>query len=70
MAPGFTLSSGVIEQRSGGLQAASDRSREARAIKRDQHPRDIVGAVAFLCGDDSAFVTGQTLVVDGGAIMR
>ena len=30
-------------------------------------PADIVGAVAFFAGADSAFITGQTIVVDGGA---
>jgi NAD(P)-dependent dehydrogenase (short-subunit alcohol dehydrogenase family) len=30
-------------------------------------PEDIVGAVAFFAGDGAAFITGQSLVVDGGA---
>jgi NAD(P)-dependent dehydrogenase (short-subunit alcohol dehydrogenase family) len=30
-------------------------------------PQDVVGAVAFLAGPDAAFITGQTIVVDGGA---
>jgi NAD(P)-dependent dehydrogenase (short-subunit alcohol dehydrogenase family) len=29
-------------------------------------PQDIVGAALFLAGPDSRFMTGQTLVVDGG----
>jgi NAD(P)-dependent dehydrogenase (short-subunit alcohol dehydrogenase family) len=33
-------------------------------------PDDIVGAVLFLAGPGSDFVTGQTLVVDGGGIMH
>ena len=70
VAPGFTLSSGVLEKRQDMLETAAGRARAARALQRDQTPRDIVGAVAFLCGDDSGFVTGQTLVVDGGAVMR
>ena len=43
--------------------------RQARAIKRDQHPEDLVGAVAFLASADSDFITGQTLNVDGGTWM-
>jgi len=70
VAPGFTLSSGVLEKRQDMLEAAAKRARNARALRRDQQPRDIVGAVTFLCGDGAAFITGQTLVVDGGAAMH
>jgi 3-oxoacyl-[acyl-carrier protein] reductase len=38
-----------------------------RAIKRMQKPEDLVGAVSFFCSPDSDFITGQTLLVDGGA---
>ncbi|QYE36350.1 SDR family oxidoreductase [Polymorphobacter sp. PAMC 29334] len=38
----------------------------AQAIKRIAEPQDIVGAVAFLTSDDAAFMTGQSVVVDGG----
>jgi NAD(P)-dependent dehydrogenase (short-subunit alcohol dehydrogenase family) len=38
----------------------------ARTIQRDQVPEDVVGAVAYFCGPASAFVTGQTIVIDGG----
>ncbi len=37
-----------------------------QAIKRTAVPEDIVGALAFLTSDDAAFMTGQTLAVDGG----
>ena len=40
--------------------------RQARAIKRDQYPEDLVGAIVFLSSPDSDFITGQTLNVDGG----
>ena len=43
--------------------------RQARAIKRDQHPEDLTGAVVFLASADSDFMTGQTLNVDGGTWM-
>ena len=37
-----------------------------QAIKRTQMPEDLTGALSFLVSDDAAFVTGQTLYVDGG----
>ena len=40
--------------------------RDAQAIKRTQQPEDLVGAISFFASDDSAFITGQTLPVDGG----
>jgi NAD(P)-dependent dehydrogenase (short-subunit alcohol dehydrogenase family) len=39
----------------------------ARVIRRDQLPEDVVGAVVFLCSSGAGFITGQSLVVDGGA---
>ena len=66
VAPGFTLSDGVLANPH-QLEKLQDISRQARVLQRDQHPDDIVGAVIYFASQDSAFVTGQTLVVDGGA---
>jgi NAD(P)-dependent dehydrogenase (short-subunit alcohol dehydrogenase family) len=41
-----------------------------RALPRAQEPRDVAGVVAFLLSDEAAYMTGQTLVVDGGFIMH
>jgi NAD(P)-dependent dehydrogenase (short-subunit alcohol dehydrogenase family) len=68
VAPGFTLSSGVLENFEPDSTASqAQRSRSTRCLPRDQAPQDLVGAVAFLASDESAFMTGQTLIVDGGA---
>jgi hypothetical protein len=42
---------------------------KARAISREQRPDDLVGTALYLMSDLAAFVTGQTVVVDGGHIM-
>lgn len=42
---------------------------KARAISREQRPHDLVGTGMYLLSDLSSFVSGQTVVVDGGHIM-
>lgn len=66
VAPGFTMSDGVLANPD-QLEKLQDISLKARAIQRDQLPEDVVGAVIYFASQDSEFVTGQTLVVDGGA---
>lgn len=39
---------------------------EAQVFKRPGEPEDIVGVASFLASDDASFITGQTIVVDGG----
>ena len=65
VAPGFTMSDGVNEHPE-VIDALRDVSIASRTLKRDMTPADIVGAVAFLCGPESTFLTGQTMVIDGG----
>jgi NAD(P)-dependent dehydrogenase (short-subunit alcohol dehydrogenase family) len=65
VAPGFTMSAGVHEHPE-VIEALRDVSVGSRTLKRDQEPADVVGAVAFLCGPGAAFITGQTMVIDGG----
>jgi NAD(P)-dependent dehydrogenase (short-subunit alcohol dehydrogenase family) len=65
VAPGFTMSEGVHEHPE-VIEALRDVSVSARTLKRDQVPEDVVGAVVFLCGPGSTFITGQTMVIDGG----
>jgi NAD(P)-dependent dehydrogenase (short-subunit alcohol dehydrogenase family) len=65
VAPGFTLSEGV-QQNPDVVAALRDVSVSARTLQRDQQPEDVVGAVVFLCGPGASFITGQTMVIDGG----
>lgn len=65
IAPSLVRSKGTLE---GPHQEMGlfDMIAQAQAIKRTQEPSDLVGALSFLTSDDAAFITGQTLVVDGG----
>jgi NAD(P)-dependent dehydrogenase (short-subunit alcohol dehydrogenase family) len=66
VAPGFTMSDGVLANPV-QVEQLQEVSLKARLVQRDQFPEDIVGAVAFFCSPDADFITGQALVVDGGA---
>ena len=66
VAPGFTLSDNV-ERNAELVAGAKEPSLRGRVLARSMTPSDLVGAVAFFAGTDAAFITGQTLVVDGGA---
>ena len=65
VAPGFTMSAGVQEHPE-VIQALQQASVSARTLQRDQEPEDVVGAVVYLSSPSSSFVTGQTIVIDGG----
>lgn len=66
LTPGSTLSepqdnAKAVEFRQSGVAT--------RCLKRVQIPADLVGAMVFLCSNESDFMTGQTMVVDGGNMM-
>ena len=64
IAPGLTATRTVLD----GPQGQWLENRAAnQAIKRTEQPDDLVGTMAFLVSDDAAFVTGQTILVNGGA---
>ena len=65
VAPGFTMSEGV-KSHPEVVEALRDVSIAARTIQRDQVPEDVAGAVVFLCTPAADFITGQTMVIDGG----
>jgi NAD(P)-dependent dehydrogenase (short-subunit alcohol dehydrogenase family) len=65
LAPGLVRSKGTTEgphEELGLFELLAN----AQAIKRTQVPSDLVGALSFLASDEAGFITGQTLVVDGG----
>ncbi len=45
-----------------------DTWQKQQSIGRLEEPGDLVGAVSFFCSNDAAFITGQTLMVDGGMV--
>lgn len=63
---GFTESKGVKEH--GQLGAARAPTLAMRAIQREMLPDDVLGAMLFLASEDSDFITGQSINVDGGAL--
>lgn len=68
IAPGLTMSEKVIDDEQ--WTAVKDGNTASRAIKREQMPEDLIGALVFFSSQDSDFITGQTLVVDGGSAMH
>ena len=68
IAPGLTMSEKVIDDDQ--WIAVKDGNTASRAIKREQVPEDLIGTLVFFASSDSDFITGQTLVVDGGSAMH
>ncbi len=63
LAPGFIRSEG-----SRGMLAGAEYDTSATPLGRVGEPADLLGALAFLISDESRFVSGQTLLVNGGRI--
>ena len=66
VAPGSTLSE---ENPTPEVIRMREEPIAARALKRVERPEDVVGTVLYLLSDDSAFVTGQVIIVEGGGIV-
>ncbi len=67
LAPGFILSNSIVENQL-HVDLVKDQVMGSRALKREGYPEDLIGALIFLASAESDFVTGQTLVVDGGSV--
>ncbi|MCL5961292.1 MAG: 3-oxoacyl-ACP reductase FabG [Chloroflexi bacterium] len=63
ISPGLTESEGVLQNYDSGVLGTYA---VRRCLARSERPQDLVGTVAFLASDDSNFITGQTINVDGG----
>ena len=70
IAPSLTRTPGTLARKPRGATKDDDYRDIAsrQAIPQPQQPADLVGTVSFLTGDDAAFITGQTLYVDGGMV--
>ncbi len=64
IAPGLTVTEGVREMYP---ESFIQDARESRSIARDESPEDLEGTLVYLLSRDSDFVTGQMIVVNGGA---
>jgi NAD(P)-dependent dehydrogenase (short-subunit alcohol dehydrogenase family) len=67
LAPGLVMSDTILENRA-HIEQARDRVVQSRALRRDEMPEDLLGALVFLASAESDFITGQTIAVDGGSI--
>lgn len=67
VAPGSTLSEENPDESTVAFRTSGAND---RALRRVENPKDLVGAILFFASSDSDFITGQTLVVDGGSLMH
>ena len=65
--PGFTATEASLSQ--GGNEKVFEHALAGQCLKRREEPTDLVGAAVFLASEDSDFITGQFIVVDGGNVM-
>jgi NAD(P)-dependent dehydrogenase (short-subunit alcohol dehydrogenase family) len=69
IAPGYTLSDSMKEQ-SIHDEEFINAVVGSRCFKRHELPEDLTGTIVFLASDESDFITGQTIVVDGGSVLH
>jgi len=70
LAPGTVLTDATRAFFGQKFEKAVERIRTDQTIQRNLMPTDLVGTVVWLLSDASAFVTGQTISVDGGTVMH
>lgn len=70
VAPSAVMTEGTREFFANKLDKALDVVKAGQAIQRNLQPSDLSGTILWLLSDTSAFVTGQTISVDGGTVMN
>ena len=68
IAPGLTMTEGVLARE--GIEDRKAAIAAGRSIARDMRPDDLIGPSAFFLSDHAAFVSGQSLGVDGGGVIH
>lgn len=69
LAPSAVLTEGTSEFFGDKLDRALSAVKAGQTIQRNLMPGDLTGTVAWLLSEESGFVTGQTIAVDGGTVM-
>lgn len=68
IAPGYTVTE-ILREKPQDPEEVITAILANRCIKRTETPEDLTGTIVFLASDDSDFITGQTIIVDGGSAL-
>ena len=69
VAPNMVMTEGTAEFFADKAERAAEVIRGNQALRKNLEVEDLSGTILYLAGDDSAFVTGQTISVDGGTVL-
>lgn len=68
VAPSAVITEGTMEFMGDKYEKAKQVIASGQTLQRNLEPGDVVGTIVWLASDDSRFVTGQTIMVDGGTV--
>jgi NAD(P)-dependent dehydrogenase (short-subunit alcohol dehydrogenase family) len=69
VAPNMVMTEGTSEFFADKADRAAEVIRNSQALQKNLEVEDLTGTIVYLAGDDSAYVTGQTISVDGGTVL-